>query len=62
MMYLNTSPPSHLSLYVKQPVLPGPDAASLPTQKNLPLFGENSPLFQIFLKFRYFSAIFGLFL
>jgi hypothetical protein len=28
--------------------------------KNLPLFGENLPLFQNFLKFHYFSAIFGL--
>jgi hypothetical protein len=30
--------------------------------KNIPLFGDNSPLFQIFLKFRFFSTIFGLFI
>jgi hypothetical protein len=29
--------------------------------KNVSLFSKNSPLFQIFIKFRYFSAIFGLF-
>jgi hypothetical protein len=30
--------------------------------QNLPLLGENTPLFQIFYKILYFSAFFGLFL
>jgi hypothetical protein len=36
------------------------EAAFPPIEQNLPPFGENSPRFQIFLKLRYFSAIFGL--
>jgi hypothetical protein len=39
-------------------VLPGPEAASPLIEQKLPLFGENTPLFQIYLKSRYFSAIF----
>jgi hypothetical protein len=41
-------------------VLPGLDAASPPIEQKSSAFGENSPPFQIFLKFRYVSAIFGL--
>jgi hypothetical protein len=32
-----------------------------PIQQKSTAIGENSPLFQIFLKIRYFSAIFGIF-
>jgi hypothetical protein len=42
-------------------VLPGLEAAFPPIEQKPTAFGENSPLFQIFIKFRYFSAIFGLF-
>jgi hypothetical protein len=47
--------PSSTCSKVTNAVLPDRTAAS-------PLFGDNSPLFQIFLKFRYFSDIFGLFI
>jgi hypothetical protein len=45
-----------------QSVLPGPVAAfPLVEQKLLPLFGENTQLFQVFLQFRYFPVIFSLY-